>query len=330
MSSRIVVSTMKNEGPYLLEWIAHHLSVGFDHFVIYSNDCSDGTNLMLNRLDQLGLVTHYDNPLGPDRRDPQRSAYSRAKRAPQVVAADWVMVIDADEFVNIRAGSGRLDDLLAACPGADAISLVWQQIGSCGKVRFEAEPVTGRFDRAANLQAPENGLVTGFKTLFRRAAFDYFGVHRPRFLKKRKLEPGCVRWVNGSGVDMGDSFYRGGWRFGRRNLGYDLGLVNHYAIKAKEDFLLKKARGTANAGKNAGRIDLDYWRKYDLNSVPAIPLQDSGMVNVLAELKSDPILAALHEASVENARRQIALCLEDPEMRAFVEGAETDAGRDVA
>ena len=44
-------------------------------------------------------------------------------------------------------------------------------------------PVTRRFTRASGTLEPENGLVWGFKTLFRPQRFDYFGVHRPRFHK---------------------------------------------------------------------------------------------------------------------------------------------------
>ncbi|MGB8813172.1 MAG: glycosyltransferase family 2 protein, partial [Paracoccaceae bacterium] len=38
-----IVTTMKNEGPFILEWIAYHRMIGVDDFLIYTNDCSDGT-----------------------------------------------------------------------------------------------------------------------------------------------------------------------------------------------------------------------------------------------------------------------------------------------
>ena len=57
---KVLVSTVKNEGLYLLEWLAYHKSIGVDDFCIFSNDCSDGTNLMLNRLNQMGVIRHFD------------------------------------------------------------------------------------------------------------------------------------------------------------------------------------------------------------------------------------------------------------------------------
>ena len=32
-----LVATVKNEGPYLWEWVAHHNSIGFDNIVIFQN-----------------------------------------------------------------------------------------------------------------------------------------------------------------------------------------------------------------------------------------------------------------------------------------------------
>jgi len=51
------VSMMKDEAPYLLEWFAHHMAVGFTDILVYTNDCSDGTDAMLMRLEELGRVT---------------------------------------------------------------------------------------------------------------------------------------------------------------------------------------------------------------------------------------------------------------------------------
>ena len=41
---RLIVTAMKNEGPFILEWAAYHLSIGFDRFLVYTNDCDDGTD----------------------------------------------------------------------------------------------------------------------------------------------------------------------------------------------------------------------------------------------------------------------------------------------
>ena len=54
----LAVTSMRNEGAFLLEWLAHHRAVGFTDVLVFSNDCDDGTDAMLDRLAQLGWLTH--------------------------------------------------------------------------------------------------------------------------------------------------------------------------------------------------------------------------------------------------------------------------------
>ena len=55
------VTCVKNEGPFLLEWIAFNRLVGVTDFLFYSNDCSDGTDTLLDALGDCGVV-HLQNP----------------------------------------------------------------------------------------------------------------------------------------------------------------------------------------------------------------------------------------------------------------------------
>ena len=93
------VSMMKDEGPFVLEWIAHHLAVGFTDIVVYTNDCSDGTDTMLMRLEDLGLAYHRVNRI-PEGLRPQPSAINYAQDEELVGDSDWVMVCQ-----NHRSGS---------------------------------------------------------------------------------------------------------------------------------------------------------------------------------------------------------------------------------
>ncbi|MEO0992092.1 MAG: glycosyltransferase family 2 protein, partial [Pseudomonadota bacterium] len=131
-SRKLVVSTMRDEGPYVLEWLAYHRAIGFDDFLIYTNDCRDGTDLLLDRLAASGHVTHVRNEVL--RRGPHKSALKYALAHPAFQAADWVYVTDADEFLNIRLGDGRVDDLIARYPRADAVPVAWRMFSHSGHV----------------------------------------------------------------------------------------------------------------------------------------------------------------------------------------------------
>lgn len=52
------VTCVKNEGPFLLEWIAFHQCIGVTDFLFYSNDCDDGTDTLLDALAELGHLRH--------------------------------------------------------------------------------------------------------------------------------------------------------------------------------------------------------------------------------------------------------------------------------
>ena len=63
--SHLAILCVRNQAAFLLEWLAHHRAVGFDKFLIFSNDCQDGTDTLLDRLDEMGAeqVRYADKPV---------------------------------------------------------------------------------------------------------------------------------------------------------------------------------------------------------------------------------------------------------------------------
>jgi len=53
-----VVSTMRNEGPFVLEWVAHYKALGFDDIVVCTNDCEDTTAELLLVLQDHGFAAY--------------------------------------------------------------------------------------------------------------------------------------------------------------------------------------------------------------------------------------------------------------------------------
>jgi hypothetical protein len=49
---------------------------------------------------------------GRARRKPQPQALRAAQKDLAVLETDWLIVLDCDEFINIKAGDGRLPDLI--------------------------------------------------------------------------------------------------------------------------------------------------------------------------------------------------------------------------
>ena len=98
--TRLIITTVRNEAPFLIEWIAYHQHIGSTDFLIYSNDCDDGTDEMLDRLQALGHVTHERNH-SRGKKPVQWRALNKAQRHKLTKSAEWVFVADVDEFLNI-------------------------------------------------------------------------------------------------------------------------------------------------------------------------------------------------------------------------------------
>jgi len=297
---------MKDEAPFLLEWVAHHLAVGFTDILVYTNDCSDGTDEMLMRLEELGLGYHRPNVI-PQGIKPQPSALNHAQAEPVVRAADWVLVFDADEFLAISHPSGHLEGMLddAVALGANGIVITWRIFGSAGVVDWSRQPVTEQYTRAA---PPLWNKGWGVKTLFK---FDHqhwkLGIHRPS-IKNKWLEtdfPDSVRWLNGSGRPMEDYFKFRGWRSIRRTIGYDWAQMNHYAVKSVDSYAVRKFRGNVNNKKD--KYNADYWSLQDRNEVEdrAVLRHAPDRARIMAELLSDPVLNRLHFAALERVEARL-------------------------
>ena len=145
---RLIVTAMKNEGPFILEWAAYHLSIGFDQFLVYTNDCEDGTDAIWRRLAEMGFGAHEVND-DIKARGVQKTALMRADDHPLTGQAEWLSCLDCDEFLNIQLGDGALDDLLAATPDADVHLISWRRFGAAGRMGYAEGLVTEQFTRAA-------------------------------------------------------------------------------------------------------------------------------------------------------------------------------------
>ena len=303
----MAVSMMKDEAPFLLEWFAHHLAVGFTDILVYTNDCSDGTDEMLMRLEKLGLGYHRPNVI-PEGVKPQPSALNHAQNEPLVGAADWVLVFDADEFLSVNHPSGSLEGMLddAVARGANGVVITWRIFGSGGVVDWSRGPVTEQYTRAA---PPLWNKGWGVKTLFKFDP-DYWklGIHRPA-IKSKHLEdgfPDTVKWLNGSGLPMEDYFRFRGWRSIRRTIGYDWAQMNHYAVKSVDSYAVRKFRGNVNNKKD--KYNADYWSLQDRNEVEdrAILRHAPDRARIMAELLTDPVLNRLHHAALERVEARLA------------------------
>jgi len=265
---RLIITCMKNEAPFILEWVAYHRAIGFTDFLVFTNDCDDGTVEMLDKLAEHGVLTRRDNPYleVPGDHNPQKGALRAAEDMEQVQQADWVMVSDVDEFVNIHTGDGTLDALFEAVGPVDVISMQWRLFGNGDVEKYKDSFITGQFEYCAPKFCPSPVQAWAVKSLYSTKGphvagkFTRIGVHRPVNAGKGV---GDIRWVDGCGRPVLDKFLKDGWRFGTHSAGYDLVTLNHYACRSAESFVVKRDRGRVNhVDRDQG---LAYWLRMNFN-----------------------------------------------------------------
>ncbi|MEX0285529.1 MAG: glycosyltransferase family 2 protein [Paracoccaceae bacterium] len=258
-SGRVIVGCMKNEAPYILEWVAYHRAIGVDNFLIYTNGCEDGTDEILDRLQEMGVLEHRLNNDWKGN-SPQQYALNQSLKEPVIQQAEWIIHIDVDEFINVRTGDGTLDALFAEVPDATNIAMTWRLFGHNGVERLEDKFVIDQFDSCAPKYCPKPHTVWGFKTMFKNiGAYGKISCHRPNKLDEKFSD--IVKWVNGSGRDITKETAERGWRNSKTTIGYDLVQLNHYALRSAESFLIKRQRGRALHVDRS--IGLNYWIRMD-------------------------------------------------------------------
>jgi hypothetical protein len=309
----MAVLTVRNEGAFLLEWLAHHRAAGITDFLVFSNDCQDGTDRMLDRLQDMGWLTHLPNP-APWRGGPQWTALKRASGHPLVTGADWLITFDIDEFINVRVGDRTLSALFSALPDATAIPLTWRMFGNAGIERFADAPVTESFTRAApeELHWPWQAMM--FKTLYRNdGSYRRLGIHRPR--KPDPDRQHAQRWFDGSGRRLPAVFHRDRLFSDPGSAPFALVQLNHYALGSAEGFLLKCDRG--NSFQNRQPTTMDYWVDRNFCDVEEKSILDLPSTHVRQELHDDAILVSLHREAVAWRRARFATLMAEEPWRAL-------------
>ncbi|MBJ3776462.1 glycosyltransferase family 2 protein [Acuticoccus mangrovi] len=270
-----LVAILKNEAPYVDEWIEAHRLIGFDAMILYDNASTDGTGERLAAHAGRG-VRVIDWPDRPERRaPPQIAAYRHATAR---LRTEWAAFFDGDEFLNLHKHDSVGAMLAEIPPEAEAVGVSWRVFGSSGAIAASAEPVTERFVRAAPAAMPANTMI---KTIARTDRLVRMAIHKGVFLSHQHDGDPVGRYVTPSGRPMvfGDN--------GRpTEPEWETAQLNHYVVKSREEFAAKMRRG--RAAKRSGGADKFYsdeeasrhFRVHDRNDE-----EDRSLLDLLARLR---------------------------------------------
>lgn len=304
-----VVTSVKNESPNIVEWVVFNRIIGFQEIIVFYNDCTDGTEDVLQALHDEGLIQSFENK-GKSELPPQVAAFAQARDLPCVKAADWAIALDVDEFINIKCGNHRLVDLFSRIPDADAILIQMKHFGSGNHIFRPDGFVIENFTRCSGPDFDEDRIV---KTLHRMGnKFRSIGMHMPFFFSHPELNPPTIS--NGSGIPIPREVHQferhrkipPGWS------GQDVVQLNHYAVGSLDRFLCKRRRGSGTGMKN--RFNREYWNSRNRNE-----MTDNSIRWVLDEMRSE--VAAVSSVPKIRAALRRAKSLNDLETLAAVSAA---------
>ncbi|QHO73912.1 hypothetical protein ACH79_15955 [Bradyrhizobium sp. CCBAU 051011] len=248
-----LVAIMKNEGTYLLEWIAHYRLIGVRNIIIYDNDTADPGREMLEKLAASGLITlhKWTVEVGIS---PQLSAYADALLRYRD-AFEFLAFFDADEFL-VQKTSTSITRWLPTLPAdVGAIAINQRVFGSSGHRKRGAGLVVARFQLAAEPDYDENRWV---KSIYRSSSVEVIGdCHRGKLKSGKYILPNRQ-------VAFSDDNATGK----AEQIDYSLFQLNHYIIKSEEEFLIKRQRGGGMGHTQAARLkryeDLNFFRGRDM------------------------------------------------------------------
>jgi hypothetical protein len=258
---KVLFSAMKNEAPFVLEWVAYHKAIGFDEIVICSNPSNDGLEEILAALAEAGEIRHLRATV-PAGTGPQLVASRAFTSEVGYREGDWYLWLDADEFLNVHVGDRTVGALIDALKDRQFAMINWRIFGSAGHRRFPGRFISPGFVKASSADFKTN---LQQKTLFRFQGpvlgFGRVGIHRPRLQRPSGLSVETTVIGNGGAADpssrrhqnwLGGSDLPGNASVSADEFGWALAQINHYIVRTPEFFALKRQRGRGFAADAAG------------------------------------------------------------------------------
>lgn len=243
------VAIVKNEGPYIREWIEFHIRQGVSRFYIYDNESTDNTKEIISDYIADGTVVYKYYP----GKAMQYVSYLEAVEN-YAYQAKYMGFIDLDEFVFCINKSDKIADvvdrLLEKDDMAFGITINWRSYGSSGHEHHVSGKVTENYLYRAYDNYPGNALV---KCICNPRYISH--INNGHFIQS--VIDGVERHrvnENGRIVEAGKNYENT----------CNIIRINHYFTKSKEDYIKKIQRG--NADDNP-RYELESFWINDRNEV---------------------------------------------------------------
>ena len=265
-----IAAIMKNEKPYLKEWIEYHRLQGVSHFYLCDNDSTDGTKEYLEPYIKKGLITYIELP-GENK---QLVCYDKIAREYKDETT-WLALIDLDEFL-VPLKAKNMPQFLKEFEDASEVSLYWMNYGDNKIFKRKQGLVTETF------KAHGKALNHTVKSIIRPDKVIDFN------------DKWSNHWVKVSGKAVNENHQPVNYMLGF-NISGDKARVNHYIIKSFSEFMFKKSRGHPDRSK----VDYGYYFYHNENDVENDASMERFLPYLKEQMKKSP-LADVNLPEIEN------------------------------
>jgi hypothetical protein len=252
----------------LLEWAVFYRLLGFDRIVIYSNDNTDGSDELLNAMQNHGMIEWRPRIL-KEGVSPQMSAYSALTdelfRDP-LWHGSYLAWLDCDEFLILKKHE-NIKQLLAYYSNPDALFVNWKHFGSSGKVTYENKIAIDRFCQCSG-STFHNKL---FKSISKINPGIYSLIENHRPVPKDRNDYGRIVYASENGVDVPPTsdvvFGLNPKKQITSPVFFEVAQLNHYAVRSVQEYEWKKNRGNGRLSLDSSRKQFQdgYFHQHDLN-----------------------------------------------------------------
>ncbi len=253
-----LAACMRNEGLFILEWLAHHHVMGFKEIIVVTNDCLDHSDKLLDRLQELGLVKHISQNVPPDE-EPQTAGMDHVIKHCRQRNISHVLHIDSDEFLDIRKPNMLIGDIVTQNPKADVIPIPWRFFGDNHKLLWEPGDLVLVENRLA--ERKPNPKHTKFKSLFRVNSFERARDHNPI---NPLVDNPIVKTPDGEKLKNNSLFHNVSSRFHpiHKATKVKTAWIAHYATRSVDIFTMKTERGKGTASPVFKKYEVGgYWHE---------------------------------------------------------------------
>jgi len=227
-----IVACIKDEGPYLKEWIEYHKLIGVTRFYLY-DAATDNSKEVLTPYINDGLVVYH---LATER-GCQTQCYNAALSKYRYKSR-WMAFIDVDEFIVSVTDKKYLPDFLKDYESYPALGINWITYDSNGHVSKPDGLVIKNYTCVhSNPNIWENthikSIVNPRKTVCYLSGHEAF--YNPFSKSKYAVDENCdIILGGGHTIENHTAKIR----------------INHYYSKSKEEYLKKCGRGNVDSLSN--------------------------------------------------------------------------------